>query len=242
MRIFCCCSFLCRQLRSYDRNPLREFSLKKDAADGKWTIWTESIALSDIQAVRRRLKVRFSAVLLTAISRAVTRYMQTAMAARDWKTRCTMSAYQAVSMWTPSDAPVLENKLTGLSTPMIVNLKLSALEQLKKTNSAQKSWLRPEFLWGAYTFTNLTCNTLPHIVTEKVAIPLLLRGITMFVSSAMGPPTNFSVDGHEVFGLTGIMPLPPSTSEFNQRRPVHLCPPDLGGTSMLWEHQLLIFD
>jgi hypothetical protein len=186
---------------------------KKDAPDGKWTAWSEAIPVSRVTAIRKKTGARFSSILVTAISRATTRYIQLRKDVMVDKGGPSVSAYQAVSMWTPNDPPNLENRISGISTPMLVDMGKPLLEQLREINECQEFWLRKEFIWGAYTFSNLTCNSLPHVLAEKFIIPYLLGGITMFVSSAMGPTNVFTLDGNEVHGLTAIMPLPPTTSK-----------------------------
>jgi hypothetical protein len=204
-----------RQVGIFDKNPLRNFAAgeKWDLPDGKWTAWSDPIPVSRVTAIRKKTGARFSSIIITAISRATTRYINLKKDDPGHNgDSYSMSAYQAVSMWTPSDAPNLENRISGISTPMIVDMSKPLLQQLKEVNECQEFWLRQEFLWGVYTFSNLTCNSLPHVLAERFVIPYLLGGITMFVSSAMGPTNVFTLDGNEVHGLTAIMPLPPTTS------------------------------
>ena len=213
-KIDCFLPFVFRQVGIFDKNPLRDFVGKKDAPDGKWTTWSEAIPVSRVTAIRKKTGARFSSVLVTAISRAVTRYVKLRKEDNPRLVGDSLSAYQAVSMWTPYDPPNLENRISGISTPMLVDMSKSVLQNLTEINDNQEFWLKKEFLWGAYTFSNLTCNSLPHVLAEKFVIPYLLGGITMFVSSAMGPTNVFTLDGNEVHGLSAIMPLPPTTSTF----------------------------
>ncbi|CAG0913078.1 unnamed protein product [Notodromas monacha] len=209
--MLCVPHIMSRQLCLSDDNPLRSAANAEEPPCGKWCYWSDPIPLAKVTEVRKKTNVRFSAVLITCIGRAVTRYLKLPEVAKTHKGNPMISAYQAVSMWTREDVPRMENKITGIASGITPNPSKNALEQLLEANENQEHWLRQEFLWGSYTFSNLTTNTVPHVIPEKFIIPWLLGGVTMFVSSAMGPSNFFTVNGNEVYSLTGIMPLPPTT-------------------------------
>jgi hypothetical protein len=178
-----------------------------DQADGKWVTWSDKIALTQVYQIRKALKVRFSSVITTCLIRAINRYLAPTKDSSEF-----ISVYQAVSMWTPADKPALENRITGACSHFPMKIANSS-DHVKAVDKYQQTHMERHRLVGSYLFIKLTSNLVPHVIAENTMMNVLLSGITFYITSAMGPKIDCTVDNNEINGLGGVMPLPPTTSK-----------------------------